>query len=125
MSREPLTWRPQLLRWQCDDSLSDWIPILNWIIPHSKKGARCCPAGGDHGPVRRLQLRYWADEEGPGRGEGIAEGDVMVTNHPQLAGGSHLPDITVITPVFEAGDIVFYVASRGQRHTTAPLHVPA
>jgi hypothetical protein len=28
----------------------------------------------------------------------------------QLAGGSHLPDITVITPVFEDGRIVFFVA---------------
>jgi hypothetical protein len=37
----------------------------------------------------------------------------MVSNHPQLAGGSHLPDITVITPVFDRGQIVFFVASRG------------
>lgn len=43
----------------------------------------------------------------------LMEGDVLVSNHPQLAGGSHLPDITVITPVFNAGKIVFYVASRG------------
>lgn len=40
------------------------------------------------------------------------EGDVLVTNHP-MAGGSHLPDITVITPVFDQGKIVFFVASRG------------
>jgi 5-oxoprolinase (ATP-hydrolysing) len=31
-----------------------------------------------------------------------------------MAGGSHLPDITVISPVFEKGEIVFFVASRGQ-----------
>lgn len=42
----------------------------------------------------------------------IEEGDVLVTNHP-AAGGSHLPDITVITPVFDEGKIVFFVASRG------------
>jgi 5-oxoprolinase (ATP-hydrolysing) len=42
----------------------------------------------------------------------IREGDVLLTNHP-MAGGSHLPDITVITPVFENGEIVFFVASRG------------
>ncbi|KAI8902665.1 Hydantoinase B/oxoprolinase-domain-containing protein [Globomyces pollinis-pini] len=42
----------------------------------------------------------------------IKEGDVLLTNHP-AAGGSHLPDITVITPVFEKGEIVFFVASRG------------
>lgn len=45
-------------------------------------------------------------------GDSIKEGDVLVTNHP-AAGGSHLPDITVITPVFHNGAIVFFVASRG------------
>ena len=40
------------------------------------------------------------------------EGEVIVTNHP-AAGGSHLPDITVITPVYENGKPVFFVASRG------------
>ena len=36
-----------------------------------------------------------------------------MSNHPQLAGGSHLPDITVITPVFADGQPAFFVASRG------------
>ena len=40
------------------------------------------------------------------------EGDVLVANHP-AAGGSHLPDITVITPVLKDGRALFYVASRG------------
>ena len=38
---------------------------------------------------------------------------MLLSNHPQKAGGSHLPDITVITPVFDQGRIVFFVASRG------------
>jgi 5-oxoprolinase (ATP-hydrolysing) len=39
-------------------------------------------------------------------------GDVVVTNHPAF-GGSHLPDVTVVTPVFEGeGDLLGYVASR-------------
>lgn len=39
-------------------------------------------------------------------------GDVIVTNHPAF-GGSHLPDVTVITPVFdETGSLLAYVASR-------------
>src|ERR1700722_7121500 len=44
-------------------------------------------------------------------------GDVLVSNHPE-AGGAHLPDVTVITPVFESTgqEIAFYVASRGH-HT--------
>ncbi|MBC2593156.1 hydantoinase B/oxoprolinase family protein [Ruficoccus amylovorans] len=39
-------------------------------------------------------------------------GDVVVTNHPGF-GGSHLPDVTVITPVHdEGGSLIGYVASR-------------
>ena len=43
----------------------------------------------------------------------INPGDVFVLNNP-YNGGSHLPDITVVSPVFdEASDnIIFYVASR-------------
>ncbi|MYD78567.1 MAG: 5-oxoprolinase, partial [Gammaproteobacteria bacterium] len=41
-------------------------------------------------------------------------GDSYILNNP-YNGGTHLPDITVITPVFEQveGKILFYVASRG------------
>jgi 5-oxoprolinase (ATP-hydrolysing) len=39
-------------------------------------------------------------------------GDVIVTNHPGF-GGSHLPDVTVITPVHDADAVLIgYVASR-------------
>lgn len=41
----------------------------------------------------------------------LRPGDVVVLNHPS-AGGTHLPDITVITPAFDNGEIIFYVASR-------------
>lgn len=45
----------------------------------------------------------------------LEKGDVLCCNSPS-AGGSHLPDITVITPCFsEAGDIVFFTASRGHQ----------
>ena len=44
----------------------------------------------------------------------IRRGDVYVLNDP-YHGGTHLPDITVVTPVFDphGDDIWFYVASRG------------
>ncbi|PVH84747.1 hydantoinase [Cadophora sp. DSE1049] len=42
----------------------------------------------------------------------LEEGDVLLSNHPS-SGGTHLPDLTVVTPVFDNGNIVFYVASRG------------
>lgn len=47
-------------------------------------------------------------------GTKLKEGDVILSNHP-CAGGSHLPDLTVITPVFRKGvsSPVFFVASRG------------
>jgi 5-oxoprolinase (ATP-hydrolysing) len=43
----------------------------------------------------------------------MAPGDVYVLNDP-YHGGTHLPDVTVITPVFLGGDTpMFYVGSRG------------
>ena len=44
----------------------------------------------------------------------LRPGDVVVLNNP-FNGGTHLPDVTVITPVFdEAGsEILFFVGSRG------------
>lgn len=49
----------------------------------------------------------------------LKDGDVLMTNSPR-AGGSHLPDITIITPVFsqpesldEKPEIIFFTASRG------------
>lgn len=43
----------------------------------------------------------------------VNAGDVFVTNDP-FAGGSHLPDVTVVTPVHDTdnGKLVFWVASR-------------
>ena len=38
----------------------------------------------------QFQIRYY--------GNNFKEGDVILCNHP-AAGGSHLPDLTVITPV--------------------------
>ncbi|PFH48578.1 hypothetical protein AMATHDRAFT_49403 [Amanita thiersii Skay4041] len=44
----------------------------------------------------------------------LKEGDVLMVNSP-YAGGSHLPDITIITPVFDpkSKHIIFFTASRG------------
>ncbi|MEO5378413.1 MAG: hydantoinase B/oxoprolinase family protein [Magnetococcus sp. DMHC-6] len=45
-------------------------------------------------------------------GGSIQPGDVYLCNDPHL-GGSHLPDITAISPVFRHGHLAFFVASRG------------
>lgn len=49
-----------------------------------------------------------------GNKDAIKPGDVYVLNAP-YNGGTHLPDITVVTPVFDdaAKEILFYVGSRG------------
>lgn len=41
----------------------------------------------------------------------MKEGDVIVTNHPAY-GGSHLPDVTLIKPVYYQKKLVGYVANR-------------
>lgn len=51
----------------------------------------------------RTQATIWKGKLKPG--------DVIVSNHPEF-GGTHLPDITVITPAFAGKEIIFYVASR-------------
>jgi len=47
-------------------------------------------------------------------GDDLHRGDVILANHPK-AGGSHLPDLTIITPVFYKDSVkpVFFVANRG------------
>ncbi|PCH37212.1 cytoplasmic protein [Wolfiporia cocos MD-104 SS10] len=46
--------------------------------------------------------------------EDLEPGDVLMTNSPHT-GGSHLPDITIISPVFDkqTNKIIFFTASRG------------
>ena len=60
-------------------------------------------------------IRTIIEARGEGRdGRGILRGDVYVLNAP-YRGGTHLPDITVIMPVFVEGDDspAWFVAARG------------
>ncbi|MBZ0288344.1 MAG: hydantoinase B/oxoprolinase family protein, partial [Anaerolineae bacterium] len=43
--------------------------------------------------------------------ESFQEGDVIVLNDP-YRGGTHLPDITMVSPVFAGGQVAYFVASR-------------
>jgi 5-oxoprolinase (ATP-hydrolysing) len=50
-----------------------------------------------------------------GDGRGMKAGDVYMLNAP-YKGGTHLPDVTVVMPVFDAaGALLFYVAARGHQ----------
>ncbi|MGZ8212223.1 MAG: hydantoinase B/oxoprolinase family protein, partial [Burkholderiales bacterium] len=43
----------------------------------------------------------------------LHEGDAFICNDPYLASGTHLPDITIMTPVFCEGEVEFIVANIG------------
>lgn len=58
-------------------------------------------------------IAYQARRYKPGE---LKPGDVLLSNHPS-AGGTHLPDLTITTPVFDDDDnptkVLFFVANRG------------
>ncbi|PNY21844.1 Uncharacterized protein TCAP_07216 [Tolypocladium capitatum] len=69
-------------------------------------------ANAPHVPVHLGSMQFavqYQHQQWQGR---LRDGDVLMSNHPSC-GGTHLPDITVITPVFDGDELAFYVASRG------------
>lgn len=93
-------------------------------------------ANAPHIPVHLGSMGTSVKEVIRRRGERMRPGDTYAVNDP-YHGGTHLPDVTVITPVFDArpgGDtesdrgILFYVASRGHHAEIggiAPGSMPA
>lgn len=57
------------------------------------------------GSVEGVLARYAVDE--------IRHGDVYICNDPYAAGGTHLPDISIITPIFLDGALVAFAANIG------------
>jgi len=69
---------------------------------------------GAMGSCVRTLIEYFEEGgnlRGFNRGSGFKKGDIIVTNHPAY-GGSHLPDVTVVTPVFYKGKRIGFTASR-------------
>src|SRR2546425_8825505 len=66
-------------------------------------------------------------------GEDIAEGDSIILNDP-FRGGTHLPDITIVSPIFRNGKLVAFAANRAHHSdigggktgsmSALPTHVP-
>ena len=69
-------------------------------------------ANAPHQPVHLGAMSEAVRQQVKLQGDNLKEGDVLLTNHP-IAGGSHLPDITVISPVWQGEKPIFYIASRG------------
>ncbi|MFI1355814.1 hydantoinase B/oxoprolinase family protein [Streptomyces sp. NPDC020898] len=96
-------------------------------------------ANAPHIPVHLGSMGTSVKEVIERRGDGMRPGDTYAVNDP-YHGGTHLPDVTVITPVFgtagaatgngdtESDQILFYVASRGHHAEIggiAPGSMPA
>ncbi|MGW0756583.1 hydantoinase B/oxoprolinase family protein [Streptomyces sp. NPDC002814] len=98
-------------------------------------------ANAPHIPVHLGSMGTSVKEVIQRRGSGMRPGDTYAVNDP-YHGGTHLPDVTVITPVFdtekaentedtedtESNRILFYVASRGHHAEIggiAPGSMPA
>lgn len=45
--------------------------------------------------------------------ERMRQGDAFICNDPYLAGGTHMPDVSVVTPVFRDGAVRFFTANIG------------
>jgi 5-oxoprolinase (ATP-hydrolysing) len=71
-------------------------------------------ANAPHIPVHLGSMGSTVKEVIRRRGADMKPGDVYAVNDP-YHGGTHLPDITVITPVFDSSGhaLLFFVASRG------------
>ncbi|KAF3768147.1 hypothetical protein M406DRAFT_345789 [Cryphonectria parasitica EP155] len=71
-------------------------------------------ANAPHVPVHLGSMSYAVKYQHQLHHGKLRPGDVLVSNHPE-SGGTHLPDITVISPVFDEDGktICFYTASRG------------
>lgn len=61
-------------------------------------------------PSRRHDRRRRGDPKRY-RLEDMAPGDAFIANDPYLAGGSHLPDISIITPVHHDGVVRFFAGN--------------
>ncbi len=84
-------------------------------------------ANAPHQPVHLGSMSEAVKAQIQWHREGMQEGDVYLSNHPQ-AGGTHLPDMTVITPVMQGGHPIFFVVSRGHHADIggiAPGSMPA
>ncbi|WP_415948441.1 hydantoinase B/oxoprolinase family protein [Streptomyces sp. KLOTTS4A1] len=86
-------------------------------------------ANAPHIPVHLGSMGTSVKEVIRRRGDAMRPGDAYAVNDP-YHGGTHLPDVTVITPVFdrEGEELLFYVASRGHHAEIggiAPGSMPA
>jgi N-methylhydantoinase B len=54
-------------------------------------------------------VSYTLEKFGP---DGLAGGDVIITNDPYTGGGTHLSDVSLVVPIFYEGELVAFSASK-------------
>ena len=57
------------------------------------------------GAVEVLTKKYTADQ--------LHDGDVFIANDPYTGGGSHLPDLVLLRPVFYQGELIAFMVNTG------------
>ncbi|OGA38248.1 MAG: 5-oxoprolinase [Betaproteobacteria bacterium RIFCSPLOWO2_12_FULL_62_13] len=67
------------------------------------------------GSVEAVLARYGVED--------IREGDVYICNDPYAAGGTHLPDISIVTPIYVDGTLLGFAANIGH-HSDVGGSVP-
>jgi N-methylhydantoinase B len=85
-------------RWDCSSAIFD--PAGNVIAQANRVPMHL---GSMIGTIEAIRTRY--------PGNVIAPGDMFLANDPYNGGGTHLPDLNLIAPVFVGGDIVAFVAN--------------
>ncbi len=53
--------------------------------------------------------------------DGLKQGDVLIHNNP-FPGGTHLPDVDVLAPVYHQGELVAYSVARGHHGDIGGMH---
>ncbi len=53
--------------------------------------------------------------------ENLQRGDILIHNNP-FPGGTHLPDVDVVAPVYHEGELVAYSVSRGHHGDIGGMH---
>jgi len=104
---------------------TSYHPIFNEVLDFStalldEQGRLIASSMGVTVHLGALELSAKAIVEHFGE-ENLAPGDVVIHNNP-FPGGTHLPDVDVVVPVYHEGDLVAYSVSRGHHGDIGGMH---
>lgn len=80
-------------------------------------------AQAEHIPIHMGSMKGAVDRLLATGDVSMRPGDVFITNDPYSGGGTHLPDITMVAPVFHGADLIGFSANIAH-HSDVGGHVP-